>query len=100
MDLTKKQLAALATRKITKRALAAKLGVSETYLVRCTPALPPGKTQLERKARSAIYEARREFRTKMARQVMSRRRSLESAAKEANCSTRTMYRYLCKLRGE
>jgi|EndMetStandDraft_7_1072992.scaffolds.fasta_scaffold197306_2 hypothetical protein len=100
MQLTKKQLKDLAARKITKRALAAQLGVSETYLVRCTPALPPGKTQIQRRANSVFYEARREFRTKMAKQVMSRRRSLESAAKEANCSTRTMYRYICKLKSQ
>lgn len=98
MNLTAKQLAALAARKITKTALANELGISPTYLSRNTPALPPGPVRAQRQAIHDLFASRRNHREKLAKQVISGRRGLDSAAKEANCSIRTMYRYVCKLK--
>lgn len=98
MNLTASQLKALQQRKITKTALAEQLGVSPTYLSRNTPKLPPGPVCAQRIQTHKLFETRKAFRIKLAKQVVSGRRGLESAAKEAHCSIRTLYRYVCKLK--
>lgn len=98
MNLTATQLKALESRKITKTALAQQIGVSSAYLSRNTPKLPPGPVRAQRIQTHKLFETRRIFRTKLANQVISGNRTLESAAKQAHCSIRTMYRYVCKLK--
>ena len=97
MEISKRHLALLAARKLTKTALAAELGVSATYLMRITPPLPPGPVATQRRANSTFSESRKAFRLKLAKQVAAGSKSIERAAAEAKCSERTMYRYLCKL---
>lgn len=99
MKIAKKYLDLLQKRKLTKRALALHLNVSESYLCRITDALPPGKVRAERNARSALAAARRQHRIKLAKRVQAGTLRLETAAAKANCSERTMYRYLCRLEG-
>lgn len=97
MHITKRDLAALAARKITKKDLAIRLGTAHTYLCRITPKLPPAPLRAKRLKTADLFATRKAFRFKLARQVAAGRRSLEAAAKEAHCSIRTMYRYICKL---
>lgn len=94
MKITKRDLERLAKRKITKRALADQLGISEGYLYHLTPPLPPGPVRNKRLAQSALAQSRRNYRLRLAKLVRRGTRSIESAAKEARCSVRTMYRYL------
>jgi hypothetical protein len=96
--ITAAHLAALNTRKLTKVALAESLGVSVTYIAKNTPKLPPGPIRAQRARTKVLSDTRKAYRTRLAKQVLSGRRSLESAAKEAHCSIRTMYRYLCRLK--
>ena len=97
MHIPKRDLAALLSRRLTKTALAKRLGISATYLSRITPKLPPGPVRAQRAKTKQLSDMRKAVRTKLAKQVASGRRSLESAAKEANCSIRTIYRYMpCK----
>lgn len=97
MEIAKRDLAAIAARKMTKTALAERLGVSPTYLMRITPPLPPGPVVLQRKANSKLAVSRKSHREKLATKIQAGK-SIEKAAAEANCSVRTMYRYLCKLK--
>lgn len=94
MKLTKKQLHDLESRRITKRALAATLNVSESYLSRKTPPLPKGATRAAREAASQLAALRRQHREKLALRVKKGQLKLETAARRANCSVRTLYRYL------
>jgi len=96
MEISRKDLAALQARRITKTALAAHLGVSATYLMRITPPLPPGPVAAQRRANSTFAESRKAFRARLAKQVLAGSKSITKAAAEAKCSERTMYRYLCK----
>jgi transcriptional regulator with XRE-family HTH domain len=98
MHISKADLAAIAARKLTKTALAKRLGVSPTYITKITPKLSPGPIRQQRLATADLANTRKAFRTKLARQVIAGRRNLASAAREAHCSTRTMYRYICKLK--
>lgn len=94
MEVPKKYQRLLAKRKITKREVAAILGVSESYLCRITEPLPKGPDRARREAASELAAARRKHRMKLAKQVAAGRLKLETAATRANCSLRTMYRYL------
>ena len=96
MEISRKHLAALASRKLTKTALASELGVSATYLMRITPTLPPGPVAAQRRANSTFAESRKAFRLKLAKQVLAGSKSITKAAAEAKCSERTMYRYVCR----
>lgn len=98
MHISQADLKALSSRKLTKVALAVKLGVSASYISRITPPLPPGPIRAQRLETAKLFATRKAYRQKLAKQVEKGRRSLESAAKEAHCSLRTMYRYVCKLK--
>lgn len=98
MQISKKALAALAARKMTKTELAHSLGVSPTYLSRNTPKLPPGPIRAKRQAAQRLFETRKAYRLQLANRVFKGRLSLDAAAKEAHCSIRTIYRYVCKLK--
>lgn len=88
----------LAERVITKKAAADALGISHSYLCRITPNLPPGPHRERRRAATSLMQSRRTHRLRLAKAVEDGKRSLASAAKHANCSERTMYRYVCKLK--
>lgn len=88
---------ALTEREITKRALAEQLGVSYTYLCKLAPKLPPSAKTATRKHNHALLKARKEYRQELAEQVKSGHISLAAAATQANCSERTLRRYMEKL---
>lgn len=94
----------LRTRKITNAEAAEKLGVSETYLSRTVAAMQakvPGETVAARKAAHGLYVTRRQTREMLAKKVLAKRApiTLAEAAKQANCSERTMMRYVASYRG-
>ena len=88
---------ALGAREVTKKALAAQLGVSYTYLCRLTPKLKPAPANQARNHNHALAVARKEFRTELAQQVARKQLTLQEAAERAHCSERTMRRYLEKV---
>lgn len=99
--LTPTLLKQLQQRKVTNSEAADKLGVSHTYLSRVVSALQkkePGKTIAHRKAASEIYGTRRQFREKLAKAVLAGRKTTPEAAAEAQCSERTMFRYVASYR--
>lgn len=103
--LTKKMLADLQERKRRNRDVADELGVSETYLSRKIATLQaknPGETVAHRKAAQALFATRRGFREKLAKKILSSkgRLTIAQAAEEANCSERTMFRYVQAYRPE
>lgn len=100
--LNKALLNQLQKRKITNAEAAASLGVSETYLSRVVAAMQdkvPGKTAAVRAAAKKIYKARTETRSQLAKKVLKGRLTVEEAAEQANCSARTMFRYVAAYRG-
>lgn len=95
--LTKPLLLKLQRRKMTNAEAAAELGVSEPYLSRTVAAIQqkePGKTTAARKAASKIAAARRQHREQLAKEVKNGKLDVDAAARSANCSTRTMQRYV------
>lgn len=95
--LNPKLLEQLRTRKVTNTAAAAALGISETYLSRTLSELQvekiKGETSAHREARAKLNTARRTTRELLAKKVNRQEMTVEKAAKEANCSVRTMFRY-------
>lgn len=101
--LGKRLLEQLHTRKITNKEAAEQLGVSESYLSRTVAAIQdkvPGQTVLERKANSELATIRRQYRTKLAKDVLRKRTTIAEAADAAGCSERTMFRYVERYRAE
>lgn len=99
--LNQRLLKQLAARKITNAQAAEQLGVSETYLSRIVASMQdkvPGETVIKRKANAALAKTRRDFRVKLAKEVLRNRKTYEDAASEAGCSVRTMFRYVEKYR--
>lgn len=97
--LGKRLLDQLHTRKITNKEAAEQLGVSESYLSRTVAAFQdkvPGPTVLERKANSELARIRRQYRTKLAKDVIRNRTTIAEAANAAGCSERTMFRYVAQ----
>lgn len=87
----------LAERKVTNAAAAEALGVSETYLSRTVAAMgiekAPGKTTAHRNARHELAALRNKHRETLAKSVNKGGMTIEAAAKAANCSVRTMFRW-------
>lgn len=101
--LTQTMLKQLRTRKLTNAEAAEQLGVSETYLSRTVAAIQekePGKTTAARNASHKLYVTRRQTRETLAKKVLAKRQpiTLAEAAKQANCSQRTMMRYVAAYR--
>lgn len=97
--LTKTLLAQLRTRKIRNKDAAEQLGVSESYLSRTVAALQekePGKTVLARNEAHELATARRQHRERLAKEVKNGALDVETAAERANCSVRTMSRYVAR----
>lgn len=92
-------LAQLRERKVTNKAAAEALGVSEFYLSRTVARLQPkkpGETPKQRNARSKLFKARTDTRATLAKMVNKGELTLAQACKRANCSERTMYRWCAK----
>lgn len=98
--LNPKLLEQLRTRKVTNRAAAEALGVSETYLCRTLAELGAekvkGATSEHREQRSTLAKTRTQVREQLAKRVNRNEMTIEKAAKAANCSVRTMFRYCAK----
>jgi IS30 family transposase len=82
----------LRTKKVTNRAIAKLLNVSETHLSRVLKTLitkETGQTYKDlREQQRILAQARKEFRLKVAKTLPTK-----EAAKVANCSTRTIARW-------
>lgn len=95
--LTPTLLERLRTRKVTNAQAAEKLGVTVSYLSRVVAALQrkePGKTVQHRKAAHALVTQRRQHRERLAKEVKNGNLDVHAAAERANCSVRTMSRYV------
>ena len=96
VDRVKPYLPALNARQTTLRDVAKELQISETYL--CTVAKPllqrvESSTEY-RKKRANLKENRTKYREFLANRAQKGEITIETAAVWANCSIRTMYRYL------
>lgn len=84
----------LVSREVTNRAVARELKVSEAHLCRVLKALGVEKEPApDRSNAGKLLDARRELRTKLANDPNL---TLAQAARQANCSVRTIYRYKAK----
>jgi AraC-like DNA-binding protein len=100
VDRVKPYLQRLNNREISIRAVAAELGVNPNYLGEL---LKPILDRIEsttkyRENRSKLKESRAKYREFLAKRVENDEITLETAAICANCSIRTIYRYVSKLR--
>lgn len=90
-------LEALAQRKTTIKAVARLYGVSEGYLSRTLKQLNltriPAPTVAHKKHSKALKAIRTQFRLDLAKKALQGT-PVPQVAREANCSVRTMYRYL------
>lgn len=82
-------------RRVSSKELAKTYDVSVEWLVKCLPKRPP---QNVKKAKSALRKVRNAFRNDLAKAVHEEKLHVKDAAKAANCTTRSMYRYLGKLK--
>lgn len=98
--LNPKLMEQLRTRRVTNRAAAEALEVSEIYLSRTLNELGvtkvQGATTKHREARAKLDKARSQMRTMLAKKVNRQEITIEQAAKDANCSVRTMFRWCAK----
>jgi AraC-like DNA-binding protein len=97
--LTPQMIDDLKHRRVTDAQLAEQLGVNEKYLNYVFNSVLKqrrirGKVSEKRENERKLVLARRQMRIKQAKKVLNGRISLEKAAKDANCSTRTMRRYV------
>jgi predicted DNA-binding transcriptional regulator YafY len=94
-------LSDLQKRKTTNAQAAELLGVSETYLSRKVAAMQakvPGTALQKRAAASTLYNTRRVFREQLAKKAAKGKMTVAEAAAEAECSERTMFRYVARYR--
>lgn len=98
--ITPEQIEALRTRKVTNRALAKELGVTEFHLSRTFPGHRigkiPGPVAAAKREKRQLRLIRDDYRLMLAMKVKARQITVEQAAKTAHCSVRTMYRHLAK----
>jgi AraC-like DNA-binding protein len=87
----------LRERKVTNEAAAEALGVHPTYLSRILKDMGEekvkGATMAHREARNELVAARNKHRAELAKKVNRQEITIEKAAKDANCSVRTMFRW-------
>ena len=81
-------------RRITTRALAARLGCSENRLSRLFPGKAPGPVAQALREKRKLKEMRHEFRIRLALDVLEHGLTIRKAALQANCTERSMYRYV------
>jgi len=91
----------LRLRKKTNAEVAKSLNVSPQYLSnvfnQLTDGRIPGPTSVYRLAEKKLVEARRAVRIREAKKVINKTKDLKTAAKTANCSERTLRRYVIKI---
>jgi transposase len=95
--LTKALLDKLRRRKMLNSEAAAQLGVSESYLSRTVATMQekePGQTSTARKQAAELAQQRRQHRERLAKEVKNGDLDVNAAAQRANCSERTMQRYV------
>lgn len=100
LESTPKLLNALKNRTLTNAEVADTLGVNESYLSTVFNQITRkkrGEVALQREADHALAESRRQLRIREAKKVSAGKKTLEKAAEAANCSTRTMRRYVEKI---
>jgi hypothetical protein len=99
VDRVKPYLDRLNAREISLRQVAAELSTSETYLCEITkPLLRRIQSSTEyRRNRANLKESRSKYREFLAKRVKLGEITVETAAICANCSIRTIYRYVGKL---
>lgn len=97
-------LGKLINRTLTNKDLAAQLGYSTVYVSQTLKAMGlkkiKGEVADKRNKRSRLKQCRTEYRLEVARDVISKRITIEQAAKIAKCTERTIYRYVDKLQEE
>lgn len=95
--LTPGILEALAKRKASAKSVAALYNVSEAYLSRTLKELHlhkiPAPTMEQKRTSKMLKANRTAHRLALAKQVLASK-PIRIAAREANCSIRTMYRYV------
>lgn len=93
----------LRLRQVTNRQVAAQAGVSEEHLARVLASMGIQKVRGEVVARRAavreLADERRKHRQNLAKSVISGKLTIETAAAQAECSERTLYRYIKRLSG-
>lgn len=98
--LTPALVKALEDRTMTNAQVAALLDVHPSYLSTVFNTISRKKRGGTREAREWMHElvqARREMRIREAKKVAAGKKTLEKAAKDANCSERTIRRYIEKV---
>ncbi len=87
-------------RRITTRALAAQLGVSENRISRLFPGKIPGPVAQALRDKRKLKDMRHEFRCRLALDVIARRLTVRKASEQAHCTERSMYRYVAEMRAK
>lgn len=94
-------LGRLLSRDLTNKELAKDLGYSVVYVSQVLKEMGlkkvKGQVADKRKKRSVLKQTRSEYRTEVARDVLNKRITIDTGAKIAKCSERTLYRYIKKL---
>lgn len=100
--LTPAHAEGLANRTVKQKDLAKELKVTSTHLSRTLSEQgykrTPSPEVQRRKAASALASARLDNRQTIAEKVLSKTLNITTAAKLANCSERTLHRYIAKIR--
>lgn len=92
-------LGQLKTRVVTNKAAAEALGVHPNYLSQVVAGMQdklPGQVRAFRLGRSKLAKARNHTRQELAKQVHRGEITITKACKQANCTERTMYRWMAK----
>jgi transposase len=96
--LTPGILEAIAQRKTSAKDVAKLYGVSETHLSKALKALNlqkiPAPTPEHKRKAHILMVTRTKVRQELAEKVRLGTKTIHNAAREANCSLRTMYRYV------
>ena len=99
--ITPAQIDDLRQRRVTGRALAAELGVTEFHLSRTFPGRLigkiPGPVASAKREKRQLRAVRDLFRDTLALKIKGGFLTVQRASETAHCSTRTMYRHLEKL---
>lgn len=100
LELAKDYIPELNAREITIQALAIKLGCTADYLYHeLTPLLKRRRASTETRRRAKnLSLARAQMRERKAYAFLQGQCTLEKAAKEAQCSSRTIYRHAQRLK--
>ena len=96
--ITPEQIEALRLRKITTRALAKVLNVTEGHLSRTFPGKIPSPKRTAAQEKLVLRNARNAHRDALALKIIEGTLTVTEAANMAYCCTRTMFRHLAYVR--